>query len=199
MPCVLTVYDTLTASATVEIPALVRPTTAERETELLTQLAEETEANGNFDSKRNLIATIAATLNKPNCTVASNCTAMGRQGCLRKSFTCGPCLNGYSGILTDSNTPCTWTNTSPNPTNASTPTAAYREEQKTCPNDCSDNGACYLQDKSTSKLLTSCRLEDTQCEGKCRCSNGYTGLGCELSPDKRKTNQLLRSRAVKAL
>jgi hypothetical protein len=65
-------------------------------------------------------------------------------------------------------------------------------DQKACPANCTDNGACYYIHAVTSERLPDnyeCYVDDTNCLAMCSCYTGFAGRTCSMSSAEMTTRQ----------
>lgn len=157
-------------------------------------------AEGDDSGLSRAIALGTGVVNGVDCSSSPNCADLHREKCKFSTNTCGPCLTGYSGILSDVNSPCI-------PSTTSSSRRLQSLESTTCSLDsqcqswefchygvcqpqllscpgggsCSNNGVCSFVNKNTGDKVTNCTLTDVFCETQCSCYAGYFGVGCEYN------------------
>jgi hypothetical protein len=184
--CVLQIFDTLDSSTTqitlVEVQKQVTNSELERLSNL-DSIINETLSNQGFDqtsntlidSRKLVISTISSSLNTVNCTFYTNgfCSfTYGREGCSKKSLTCGPCKGGLFGEFGNANTACLLPQQLTR-VRVSNDTSSI--PQKTCPQDCSgpNRGSCIFQsniinngdddDEDEEHIIESCNIFQSDC------------------------------------
>lgn len=156
-------------------------------------------ASSNHDATFATVNNVASALNIVNCTAAPNCALLHRSGCLKKPNTCGPCLNGFTGVVGDSNKKCF--NSSSTDGKNGYPCTSNDDciygycWQNTCEDpplhcvtgvpgvDCSGNGICTYYD-NTGLPLPYCSIKDVFCKAKCECDPGFGGSDCSLDSEQ---------------
>ena len=136
-----------------------------------------------------LLGGIASHVSASNCTLAPDCSDIGRENCKMTSHTCGSCLSDYVGVVGDSNIPC----------HPRTPT--YHSNCSTCLYGTCVHGVCVIPSKSClgrdcatkacsghgfcqyvsiidRSILQQCLVTDTGCEAECVCDSDYGGIDC---------------------
>lgn len=152
-------------------------------------------ASGDVDAAYQSINLVSAALAAVNCSVAPNCTALGRNGCGGTVNTCGGCLAGYGGVLGDGNTLCSSTvgvravgvlckknsvcvyNLCAGGVCQAPDKACLSTVQNM---DCSGHGTCLFSDTSGTALY-SCPVTNVFCAASCSCDEGYGGVSCSLN------------------
>lgn len=102
--CVATIFDSLDANTTVSQSTYVNETldAASEGVNLLSSVA----GSQDLDTVFAAVSVTMSVVNTVNCTLAPNCTTLHRSKCAQVAATCGACLEGYDGVLGDSNAPC---------------------------------------------------------------------------------------------
>ena len=159
-------------------------------------------AAGSASSVYQSINAVSSMLSAINCTVAPNCTALHRATCHSTANTCGSCLQGYTGIVGDSNVRCQ----SPSAIAATAASGCKKDANclfgacvsgvcitpnKTCSTGipgtvCSGQGSCQFLDSSGS-AVSSCLISNVYCSPQCMCSGGSGGIDCSLNPSQLAT------------
>ena len=153
-------------------------------------------AVGNVNGILQSINLASSIVSSKNCSAAPNCSALNRHDCLGAINTCADCLNGYKGVMGDSNTRCLEASTATGATGSKCKLDSdclYHQcdsgiciaPQKICQSSvpgavCSGHGSCrYLDPSGTS--VQNCSVVDQQCSATCLCRVGYGGGDCSLN------------------
>lgn len=140
------------------------------------------------------LATNLAILNSANCTIAPNCTALYREACFDVSHTCGPCLDGFSGVSGSSNIACTA---------GAAGAIALSKMALECPGGCSGHGQCawiprcHIGDNSP--RLDECDIADDHCKAICFCDSGYAGSACSMTTAELSLRQQIRGELLQLI
>lgn len=102
--CVATIFDSLDANTTANSFVYVNETedAAAESKDLLDSVSSSDDVDKVFAA----VSTTMTVMNTVNCTLAPNCTLLHRNPCAKKKATCGMCLDGYSGVIGESNAAC---------------------------------------------------------------------------------------------
>jgi hypothetical protein len=211
--CTLEVYDVLNASSIAhQYPAVYTSSDSQHHLDTLFAAADSSQS---IDDKKLLLSVATSILNRVNCSVSVNCTALNRLPCSSTPNTCGKCLSGFHGDSGDKNTLCgripQFTNASLIPVGGcvsdsdctvglqvcSNHQCVYNS--KKCPLDCSGNGICSFFYLSTGISLSECRINDLSCYGVCACRSGFTGSGCQVDELNLPKLQSYRAKLVDTL
>jgi hypothetical protein len=133
----------------------------------------ENKAN-DINSVKNIVSVSSSILNSNNCSnLPFNCPQLNRENCFSTVNTCGKCLNGFIGLIGDSNSMCFDNNKNNNNNN-------NYFEKKTCNNNCSNNGICIYKHKLTGELWNdNCLFNMPYCEPVCKCNDSFFGPFCD--------------------
>jgi hypothetical protein len=211
LSCLLSVVDVLGASSSETVAVTVRQLSDA--SQQLQELVQGTAIT--IDDTKRVISIASTVLNRADCSVAPDCTALHRQPCSKTSGVCGACTPGYVGDAGDSNQACvpvsilTYSNISQACVSHADCHYGQRCDSaervcafpaKSCLHGCSGHGTCVALEVATGKpTTTTCRLEDTTCEASCSCVKPYTGRGCELEIDTLRSNRATRSILIQSL
>ena len=159
-----------------------------------------------------LISGATNTMNSVNCTIMlsysinkdciteNDCsTCLNRDVCSKTAHTCGSCLPGFFGLEGDSNSPCM---SSVRPTGAGCRSnidclsglcdmKVCRDPQQTCPNGCSQKGACVFYDLFD-QTVSDCTVSDETCSARCSCQKGSYGKDCSMTSENFNTFRKMR-------
>ena len=206
--CVAYIYDSLGANATSLFEVYPKPISSLSEAEgsgsgsgadgsivklttlqsFLDSKTKDAEEQGlsDLDGFRNVLVSVAASLDIVNCTLPTSvidvggCAGLRRSECMGTDRTCGPCLYAdYIGQSGDSNSPCIDPATL---TQNDTIRSTFPE--KRCPSDCNGNGDCLVvlkddaDDDKFSSIEDTCTIDDFKCERVCVCRSGWVGRAC---------------------
>ena len=187
--------DIYLSSSNVSTVVVVTSGTADPSTYLKSALTTAL-ASGDTDAVYRHMNVASAALSSVDCSLAPNCTALNRASCAGVVNTCGKCLQGYTGLVGDSNKKCV------NGLNLLPLGATCKSNNdcqshdcvntvcvdpgKTCPSAtspgvCSGHGSCRFVDIGGS-TVSSCGETDVHCSANCVCQGGYGGVSCSLSP-----------------
>jgi len=148
-----------------------------------------------------VVAVVGAALSSVNsvdCNVPVACNQINRMDCKATARTCGSCMDGFVGILGDSNIRCQrlmQLNTTGEfcRTNSTCITGRCSKSKcvdadKSCPGDCGNSGrtACIFTNINGSKMLH-CSVTDPYCFAECKCAAGSFGRDCSLSRGRYQT------------
>jgi len=177
--CRVSVFDALDAvvksSHQVTVLAAASQSVADLASLVDSQIAS---AAGDNDATRQTISLFASVLNTVNCTLAPNCTDIGRNSCASStaSHTCGSCLSGLIGDQGSANTECL---------SASALTALQSNTSnfvnKQCDADCNGHGNCTWVNSATLQTVDSCLSNAQSCHAKCSCFDGFGGTLCGMT------------------
>jgi hypothetical protein len=219
LECYVMVFNAFNANSTVTEAVVVQEsetlsvTSASGVVEVLNSISSTVSANTHsVDASvhTHLLTVYSTLLNRVNCSVAPNCTALHRSPCSVVPNTCSGCLKGaLSGtagsplyISTDeySNEPCMAINAIAASRLESGSVCLFDEDcagwfkcnttlmecyapQKVCSDvdTCSGKGKCYYVDTRTGYPLSSCLTGFPSCSTACLCVANYSGQHCELS------------------
>ena len=155
-------------------------------------------ASGSASSVYQSINAVSSMISAINCTAAPNCTTLHRGNCHNTANTCGSCLQGYTGIVGDSNVRCQSPSTIATAASGCTTntdclygacvSGVCITPNKACPTAtpdtvCSGQGLCQFLDTSGS-VVSSCLISNVYCSSQCVCSGGYGGVDCSLNPSQ---------------
>ena len=149
---------------------------------------------GDVSMVSQVVSAVTCSLNSANCSAAPNCTALNRASCNSVSNTCGECFTGYIGISGYSNKACF----EPGNRRKLSATSACvgdicRSTEKSCPGNCSNNGACVFYDVN-GFTVESCHISNPYCTAKCICNNGGFGSDCSLNNATLQANINMRKK-----
>jgi hypothetical protein len=134
-------------------------------------------------------------LNQINCSEARDCPSKNRKGCFDVSNTCGPCLEGFTGISGSSNTECIQT--------LDANITAFSQMEVQCPSGCSGHGRCaWIARNYIGELapqLDECVVADQVCKATCLCHDGYAGSACSMTTGELSARQQLRKELLRLL
>jgi hypothetical protein len=143
-----------------------------------------------------VVGQVLSNLNSVNCSVAEDCASINRKDCRETAFTCGLCLDDFPlGANGDSNTPCLALssrrklieNVDSNCSIDSDCLSGYCDsveqvcsyKPKSCPGDCSNNGACLAYNYNNELINNlSCLDNDSNCKVSCNCTSNSYGNDC---------------------
>jgi hypothetical protein len=109
-------------------------------------------------------------LNRIDCSLAPNCTALNREACFSTPQTCGSCLSSsFLGAISDSNDGC-YRNEAER---AAALNSVEGRKNKTCTANCSNHGKCQFIQISTNAKVSSCAINDNSCVAVCQCDPDY--------------------------
>jgi hypothetical protein len=152
------------------------------------------DSTGNINAVYQLVNTVASKLNRRNCSLAPNCISLNRGLCSSVANTCSSCLDGFKGVVGDSNTKCHNVSEvlisevgAPCVLDSDCLYGQCIQEvcaapTLTCANQCSGRGSCKYFDISGNEY-DSCTIFDVFCSASCRCDDGYGGNDCSLSTE----------------
>jgi hypothetical protein len=210
LQAILTVFNVLNASATLNYTVIVNTLPANEAQNLIFQQLNATSGSTSINSIKQVISVASASLSQVNCsrTSVSYCNELNRHPCSSKSQTCGQCYDGYLGDSGDANTACfnssvsTAASVASDCTKESDCTSSVqtcdldlkkcRAKDKTCPDSCSNKGKCIFNDLNTAASLGHCSLLSTTCYASCECYTGYYGVNCGVSNSDLESGQKLR-------
>jgi hypothetical protein len=214
--CYAEIYDSLGANSSASLNAVVRPTADVNQVAYSQALLSTIGAAPTVDGLKRAMAVASTAINAVNCTAAPKCASLNRKECSTVAQTCGPCLAGYLGDSGDQNAQCylssvfqTTPNNIPCTVDASclswqrcdVAAGVCQARTKSCPNGCSGRGRCSYISTSMGTALSAvdCSVSSLQCEAKCRCANGYSGNGCELSNAEQTDRLAVRAALISIL
>lgn len=140
-----------------------------------------------------------------NCDAAPDCFGLNRQDCAYTENTCGACLSGFSvGQAGDSNTACFSTEENlitgdsrrlqiagTIECSADTDCNTWQtcdvansvcvSPSQVCKNSCSGRGSCSFWNFKTGAAVSTCPIDDVNCEPQCTCDVGFGGEYCQFS------------------
>ena len=169
------------------------------------------------DAVYQIVSGISASITASNCTLAPNCTALGREQCKTTSHTCGSCLSNFVGVLGDSNVPChrQVLKSAPNYNNCTSCTfgtcinGVCTIRHKSClgswttgnttGSSCSGHGFCQYVNLVDNSILNECLVTDTGCEAQCVCVSEYGGIDCSKTVSELNDLKNIRRRICLAL
>ncbi|RYH16685.1 hypothetical protein EON65_29670, partial [archaeon] len=129
------------------------------------------------------------------CSSSPSCASLNRQPCSTVQDTCGSCLQGFVGVLGDSNTVCinqqdtfalslhgvcSVDSDCPILMRCSNLSTCI-PQSKTCTLDCSGRGECIYKDMSTKLTIDDCNIAESYCSAFCQCESGYRGMTCQYT------------------
>lgn len=172
---------------------------------------------GDVNALFQVVNTVAPTLNTVSCLGSPNCKSLNRQPCTSVSNTCGPCLDGFSGVDGNSNIQCIDTSIS----TRSGPIGANCSANKDCAfgvcsnfvctaplqqcpsndprRECSGHGSCIYLDISGSVFDEPCSVLNVYCTPTCVCRDSFGGIDCSLSPSEVALADSTRTQLCQAL
>jgi hypothetical protein len=221
--CIADIYDVYNANTTVQYQVVVhsQPTlTFAAQSDLIAQSLSSLSSSSSSgsstivsaDEVKQNTAIVSYLLNKVNCSLAANCTAMNRISCYRTENTCGPCLSSdYIGIQGDDNSMCYLESDYYQSMNAesrqrrglshlsitdNSPAMSYFQN-KECQSNCSGHGICRYRSSVTHNLVSNCSIDSFACYAECDCMEGYGGSAtCSLTTDDWETKQSYRNSLI---
>jgi hypothetical protein len=160
-----------------------------------------------LDEVRQSNAISSYVLNFVNCTAAPSCSHLNRLPCADTINTCGPCKSiDYFGQVGDSNTPCYPIASKSRKTCLSAAQCLPSQEctnrtclfpSQSCPNSCSGHGTCSYSDVTSGFLVSDCRVDNKNCQGKCICHTDFKGSdSCGLNKTEILARQAMRSQLI---
>eukprot|EP01038_Epipyxis_sp_PR26KG_P012970 gene12970-17391_t len=170
------------------------------------------DSSNNADGLKRASSISSYLLNKADCSMDFNCSAIHRMDCSTTSFTCGSCLNGYIGEADDSNEPC-FDQTFDSRKLSSISCKSSMEcdmfyecknssciiKNKSCGSGCGSFGHCSFRNKDTKYVIPQCSVFDMKCEGICVCDYGYFGSTCNITEKELLSKQLSRNKVMNGL
>jgi hypothetical protein len=210
LQAILTVFNVLNASATLNDTVIVSTLPANEAQNLIFQQLNASSGSTSINSIKQVISVASASLSQVNCsrTSISYCNGLNRHPCFSKSQTCGECYDDYLGDSGDANTACfnSATTTAVSTTTDCTidtdcssavqtcdfETKKCRAKDKTCPDACSTQGKCIFNDLNTAASLLHCSVLSTTCYASCECKTGYFGSNCGVTNTDLENGQKLR-------
>ena len=216
---VLTVYDDLSSNATDTHEVTVTPLADELDS-ILNLFSD----SGNM-SQSDLSAT-TSTLNVNNCSLSPNCADLFRHECTVVPHTCGDCIDGYVGdngvnsecilesvvgflrkgrvgersIVYHSCDECgLWETCGTDPVSGD---ITCERTRKSCSDpECSSHGSCiYYSTVSPFEQIGSCLVGSLDCDVRCQCDAGYSGVMCTYTEiDFEKKISLRRKSSISLL
>ena len=163
---------------------------------------EATLSSGDINIAFSGVNNVASTINAVDCSQAnaSFCAGLNRDVCFDTTNTCSECLEGFTGKVGSFNTLCFPTSRNSTEGSVGSPCEVGSDcllgsckgnvcsiPITECPSNttmaiCSGHGACIYTDNSGQVLKEGCNIFDTSCSAACRCSDGFGGADCSLSP-----------------
>ena len=214
------VYNTFHASAqaSVSVDVIVNQTSTVSVSAYLDSALKSAASSGNSNLALQAIGNAAFTVNTIACPPITNCTKLYRNPCHQTPLTCGSCLNDYSGVIGDSNVPCSTNFTRlqiiSGTCSKDADCQSHRCVNNICKNSlkfckssiydqiCSGNGICGIFDSSSnsrSNADTECTIVDEFCYVQCECNSGYGGSDCSLSQEELQAKSQARSSICEAV
>ena len=201
MNCSLVVYDSLFASTRRIVSVKVNPADSKSVSNFINKQLSSPASVGTL----NLISTV---LNAVNCTGVFMCGGLNRVGCSTVDFTCGECIDGFTGEAGAHNTLCVKVISSvvrnssscrkfsdcPLFQQCNSSTRNCYTPLKQCPNKCSAQGRCQYVNNNNGLVLTTCTVSSSYCSAVCVCNRGFAGSACSM-----KTAQLLEKQSQRSL
>lgn len=197
--CYANISDIFDGTATTNQAVTVSPSDFTISSELQTVLDDKISIALAVNDAEGVMATISSVLgvsNTKNCSyfTANYCSALNRTACSDVVNSCGRCLAGFISNEDYSQAPCVpQTSTSILRINEKCSSSSqclsnYCDKglctypSKKCPNNCSGLGSCVFRSKdNASSVLSSCSVDDFQCQAKCICKDGYYGDDCGMN------------------
>ena len=137
-----------------------------------------------------VINTVATSINAANCSLAPNCTVLHRNPCSSVPHTCGPCLDGYLGVIGSFNSYCLLESHLSNIGGSCRQNSncisnfcnkgLCEVSPKSCPSNCSAHGKCLYFD-SNGYPTSFCDSNSLFCKARCSCHQGWYGSSCSLA------------------
>lgn len=211
----VTVHDAYSASSKASTGVIVKPMETMNTIELSEILSTSLQAIDISNIIRH-INILSTSMNQVNCSLASidYCTAFNRYNCEAFANTCGPCLEGYSGVIGPHDSPCNivvsndpFLQTScRNDSDCLSGRCGYDNicvyPSKTCPSstsfECSNHGQCVFVDTSNN-LIDNCDVTDSRCFAKCLCDSNYGGIDCSLDSEAVSERDIIRTTMCQSL
>lgn len=207
--CSLEVFDAYNASVVAYQEVRVVQLDSSKQQDALQSILDNA-YNLTIDGKKSVLSVASTVINRVNCTLSPDCSALHRDDCVTTDHTCSSCLDGYQGDTGDFNTICI-----PIIVFASTICAADADcgdlqycntterlcsfLPARCNNDCSGNGECFYSSLSTGVIVSDCKITELTCQAQCRCVDGYSGIGCAMSDAVLESRRALRADIVDLL
>jgi len=190
--CIAYAKDTYGSSGSASTSVIV--TAASSDPEILSNITSSVISSalksGNTDAIGLVVSAATDAINSVDCSSSPDCFMLNRNNCSSTINTCGTCLNGYLGVMGDSNEACLLSSSSQRRlTTESNEKLQILElfhqlstpnNQKSCPNSCSGNGQCvYLDSKDL--RIPSCLQTSFTCQARCLCDTNWTASDCSIS------------------
>jgi len=190
--CLSIVFDTYGSTNNLTRSVVVLPVTASSQLSTLVFIIQNTKFISTDSTITNqIINAVSGSISAVDCTVLVSCRSLNRLSCQHTPRTCGSCIGGYVGFVSDSNSQCFL------PSNftvvgklcsvdseCSTGFCANgkcADVLKRCSGNCSgSNGDCQFFDNNQHKVQV-CYSLDSSCQARCLCNPGYYGTSCSLT------------------
>eukprot|EP01032_Pedospumella_encystans_P007530 gene7530-9027_t len=211
------VFDTYLSASTVSVSVVVSGSLSLDINAYVDSALTSALATGNTNLVSQVIANAASTLNAVNCTNASPgfCAGLNREACYATPQTCSACLEGFMGIIGDSNAPCFNASlTTLNDVGSACTTNAEcalnlcssgvcAAPVLACASDnadtCSGHGQCTYQDGTGKDYGRDCTFLDVICFPVCSCDSAYGGSTCALSENELDSRDITRAKLCNAV